>query len=1045
MSATEDRERRIEALEQQLQAAYEAVTRQPQSAREIGAHVLAAADQLDVPLLGARAKHVLGLCFTTLGSFATAQTLLNTARATFTAAVQPVAAACCRRDEAIATYFAGDLGSARQALIEALSELEAQEQAVEASRCLYWLATLENFCQDTVKASAYLDQARRQLASASTPSDLATCDFVAGMIAVRRNQSTVALQAFNSAVQQFTQLGEDISLGRVLYEQGYAFMAQEDFTAAQIAAEQARELFQKHGVHHREGMVAELLGLLAMKTHHFAAAHQFLSAAQAAYQTAKMEVWTIQALLHRANLDCYLEVWADAEQAYHEVVRRATACQAQHLVLVAESNIGIIARNEGRYDAALAHAYTALDQAEMLGRRDDAARCHRLLADIYTALHDLPRADEHAGKALALLTELSTPLSLARAQTEYAEFCLQIGEFDRAIALLDAAQQSFIGQDMPVFMAHCDLLRAQAALICGEIAQAAALVEQSLAVYAAHSMPLTHARAQMIKAAIAVMEGDDRSASRLYQDAVQILSEALPTAAVDGAVALSQIAARNRDAAARLQWSQRAMHLLQQARSRVPTEHLAGAIVEQYKTLLRSTLYLALQQEANEVALSMAEDARAQVALAWIEGQRRHEPTTYATRELASRCLALRTKIDSLQQETETTPEAGAVRLQTLAQLQRDYDETFALRRRFGTTVIPGTPTRFDWEAWRAQINQLGTPWQTLVYWLEDNHLIAWHCTPTSIHCWQRRLSAQEQWALELCTQPTYSDRAYVYNRDPQTIFTEGAAATQLACLADLLLPPALSTTLTLDTLLIIVPSGKLHTLPFATLPLQGKPLVAYAAPLITPSLQLLQRLIQQPAARSKQALAIGVEEHRSRSILPHACVEAQLVSDVGVDIWCNASATAARLRAIDQSGQLQSYRLIHLATHTWTDQRTGLAAGIAFADQDLDMVEVAHLHLDADLVVLSGCESGIGKQYPGEELVGLTFGFFQAGARAVVTNFWLVVDHDALRFMELFYAARKSGRRGPWGLADAQRRAWSLSLKPYVWAGYVWIGKPAG
>ena len=1030
-----DRDARIE---QMLNEALRLVSRRPQEA-------LTLARQGAQPGLLAQALYVQGQCLLTLGYLTTAQEQFTAAQERFTALNDSLAASICRREVGVSAFFLGQLNAAHEQLLTSLTSFTYLGQSLEQSICLRWLAQLENFRHDTSAAQRYLDAAQALLATLDDPAEQAHCSFIQGLIAARRNDRLKALELFAAAAEWFSAQGQDVLLGRVYCEQGYALLDQEQFAEARAVAQQALTIFRRHGLIHRVGVAVELLALVATYTSQFVMAHELLAEAQQVYEQANMQVMRLQALLHRANLDYYLEAWSAAREAYDRVLSGCREHGAAHLALQAESNLGLIAWKQGHYDEALARSYAALEQAQLLERPDDAARCHRQLGEIYSAVNAVPQAMTHFAEALRALATFEKPFSRARAQTEYAELFCRLKQFDQAAELLISARSAF--PDREVFAADCDRLLARVALARGDLDHAARLLAACAEVYAAHHMPLALAKITQLEGDLAQMRGDRRQAARRYQTVVQQLEASAPAEAAAATAALAQLAeqaGRTREA---LTWLKRTVRLLQQARARVPSEHLAASLSQSYIAQLDAALRLAIQQQSWTDALALAEDGRAQVVLAWVDGQRRSEPATGATLELSSRRLAIQRKIEALQAEQDGAVAADGDDLQALAQLQRDYDEALALWRRFDSLVVPHTPQPFDWEACRRQFDRFGQPWQALVYYLSDDHLIGWRCTSRGVQCWERQLTSYDRWALEVCAQPDQASREYAYERPAATLYSSSPLADPLKRLAELLLPNDLEQSLTPDTLLIIALAGPLHTLPFAVLPLQGQPLIAHATLLVTPSLHLLHALSARPVAAGQQALGIGIASHAARSPLPTACIEAALVTadDRQAILRCNAEATVGWLRQLSADARLRQFALIHFATHAWSDQRSGAQAGIALADGDLLVSDIARLDLDADLVALSMCESGVGKYYAGEEILGLSFALLQAGARAVVASLWQLDDRAALDMMQRFYSARTRGLAGPWALAAAQREAWQAGLLPYAWASYVWIGKPAG
>ena len=151
---------------------------------------------------------------------------------------------------------------------------------------------------------------------------------------------------------------------------------------------------------------------------------------------------------------------------------------------------------------------------------------------------------------------------------------------------------------------------------------------------------------------------------------------------------------------------------------------------------------------------------------------------------------------------------------------------------------------------------------------------------------------------------------------------------------------------------------------------------------------------------------------------------------------------------------ELSRYRIIHLATHGIMNLSHPELSGIVFSMVNengrpengyVGLNEIYGLNLPADLVVLSACETGIGKQIRGEGLIALTRGFMHAGAERVVASLWKVDDRATSELMSEFYKEMLVNKRKP----AAALRAAQLKLydrnpmrKPHFWAGFVLQGE---
>ncbi|MEO7672959.1 MAG: CHAT domain-containing protein [Pyrinomonadaceae bacterium] len=153
-------------------------------------------------------------------------------------------------------------------------------------------------------------------------------------------------------------------------------------------------------------------------------------------------------------------------------------------------------------------------------------------------------------------------------------------------------------------------------------------------------------------------------------------------------------------------------------------------------------------------------------------------------------------------------------------------------------------------------------------------------------------------------------------------------------------------------------------------------------------------------------------------------------------------------------SGDLAQYRYVHFATHGLMDtERPGLSALVlSTVDADgkpqdgfLRANDIYNMKLPAELVVLSACQTGLGKEVKGEGLIGLTRGFMYAGARRVVVSLWSVNDKATSDLMTKFYRGMlKHNERPAAALRAAQIEMWKQKKwqSPYYWAAFTMQGE---
>jgi CHAT domain-containing protein len=158
--------------------------------------------------------------------------------------------------------------------------------------------------------------------------------------------------------------------------------------------------------------------------------------------------------------------------------------------------------------------------------------------------------------------------------------------------------------------------------------------------------------------------------------------------------------------------------------------------------------------------------------------------------------------------------------------------------------------------------------------------------------------------------------------------------------------------------------------------------------------------------------------------------------------------------RVTATSEELSQYRIIHFATHGLLNSQHPELSGIVLSlvdaqgkpqDGFLRLHEIYNLKLPAELVVLSACQTGLGKEIKGEGLVGLTRGFMYAGAARVMASLWKVDDRATAELMKQFYQGMvKDGLRPAAALRAAQVAMWKQQRwqEPYYWAAFVLQGE---
>jgi CHAT domain-containing protein/tetratricopeptide (TPR) repeat protein len=289
---------------------------------------------------------------------------------------------------------------------------------------------------------------------------------------------------------------------------------------------------------------------------------------------------------------------------------------------------------------------------------------------------------------------------------------------------------------------------------------------------------------------------------------------------------------------------------------------------------------------------------------------------------------------------------------------------------------------------------------------------------------------------------------------------------------------------------ILVVGDGALQYLPFAALPVPGHP--TNAVPMLVehevvglPSASVLAVLRRQSRTRTPPGRAVAVladpvfepDDPRLEAVggpdgsedlrgdaaregsrgFPRLAATRQearaIVAAAPPGLTLQAIGFDAS-RAVAMSPELSRYRIVHFATHGIVDNESPGLSGIALSMYDargrprdgfLRLHDIYGLDLPVELVVLSACDTALGKQLRGEGLVGMVRGFMHAGAQRVVASLWKVDDEATGELMRRFYLEMFRENRSPAAaLRQAQLALWRERRwrSPFYWAAFVLQGE---
>ena len=251
---------------------------------------------------------------------------------------------------------------------------------------------------------------------------------------------------------------------------------------------------------------------------------------------------------------------------------------------------------------------------------------------------------------------------------------------------------------------------------------------------------------------------------------------------------------------------------------------------------------------------------------------------------------------------------------------------------------------------------------------------------------------------------------------------------------------------------LLIVPYGALHLLPFHILWSGGQYMIERFELSYVPSASIAIHCERREISRQRSGSGRDGREPLADAwaglavtdpAIPQAPAEvmAAATSFANAQLFLEKDATRAGLRLAAQHADI-----LHIATHGLFRADNPFFSALKLDDGWINVREIYQLPLVARLVVLSACDSGLGRVRGGDELIGLVRGFFGAGAQGLIASLWTVNDASAARLMQDFYHELTAAQVEEWSparaLRAAQKRALARGEHPYFWASFYMVGR---
>jgi tetratricopeptide (TPR) repeat protein len=862
-----------------------------------------------------------------------------------------------------------------------------------------------------------------------------------------------ALAALDAAAAAFTALGDGAHAAQTQVPKLMALSVLGRHDEALACAQATLAGFVAAGDERSAGKIELNLGtLLFRQDRHADAARHYRSAAQRFAAAGERE----QAVLADIGLANALTWLGEADEALRVNERARAAADALGLAVPAAQALGSIGQlelNRGqpqRALPALAAACRLLERAGGLPQR--LAEAEISLADAYLAVCLLPEAVALYDRVAARCAQHAMPAEQARARLQRAQALARLGEAARARADLHEARALFGAQDNPASAALAALHLAALDLHAGAAAAAQAGAQAAAAVFDAQALPGWRCEAEVLAAEACAAAGDAAQARARFQTALALPGAAAHTDARCrlGLAALERAAGRPEAALALLE---QALADYEAQRAALPGDEFRTAYGADAAAASDALVELcgqwpgAAPEAAAERLWQAIERARARaLALGLGRGDGRADSATDpATDALRVRLRQARERAAAAVADGD--PGALAALGAQVRALERQLLEAHRVAQAAaavgavagaspstldpGRVADPPLPTLAalraalaDDEAW-VQYHRLPGRWIAVVVRRDGLHVARGDATGYDERLGRLRFQLE---AMRGASPALHAHAAQLLARTQRHL---------QALHAQVWAP--LAAAVGAARRVYVAPHGSLHYLPWAALHDGRQWLVEQHELVQVPSAAVWLAARQRPPPRYRSLLALG----HGGAALPQVEAELRAVAAafaataVPVALHLGAAATAAALRA-----GVAAADVVHLACHAEFRADSPYFSALHLADGDLTLRDAAALPLQASLVTLSACETGLSRVAPGDELVGLVRGFLLAGAPAVLASLWTVDDASTAELMQRFYTALCAGARPAAALRAAQSALATAGRHPFHWAAFALHGR---
>jgi CHAT domain-containing protein len=866
-----------------------------------------------------------------------------------------------------------------------------------------------------------------------------------GHVLYIRGKYKQAIGEYERALAIFESLKRDLDVARTISGALQSLIYDGQYQRAFQLGARARSIFQAHNDRLRLARLDSNIANVYYRQDRF---HE----AAALYEKAHREFLEIGEPLDVAavlrNLGtCYISLneFNKAEEAYRAGREYCLEHGFSLLVAEADYNVAYLHYLRGEYLRAIDLYDQTRVLCERLGDRYHRALCDLDESEIYLELNLTEGGEELARAAFNEFTNLGMNYEAAKAAAFSAMAISQQGHYRDALVIFDEARELFVREHNQLWPALIDLYKALVLYEAGDDDQAEDLALSALEYFGTSLLPAKAAVCELLLAAIEIRGSDPEEARRHCSAALSRLLHVESPAVYQAYFMLGQAEESSGNTELARQAYEKAYHKLEDLRSHLGKEELKIAFLKNklavYEGLVVTSLAVHSRVCTEHDTFAYIEQAKSR-SLADLIAFRSsslsargaaHSPAMAQFRELHEK---LNWTYHQIELEELNQSAASKERIRQLRDQGRHYEDAMvrvfsqlqSVDRDFANLQSGNTVSARD--------IQKAVPANTLLveFYAARNTFYACLVSQKQLKIIPVSdvLPVREKLRL-LQLQLAKFRLGDEYIRTLEKPLLQATQA-HLEELYDLLIKP-LRGQLEAEHL-VVVPHSFLHYLPFHALSDGSRYLIDDFTISYAPSGSIFALCQNAPSPENgSESLVMAVADARAPYIEEEGRFVAQAMGHAR--LFLGDEATEQQLKEFGPRS-----RFIHIATHGYFRQDNPMFSSIRLGNSLLSLFDLYQLELNAEMVTLSGCGTGMNAVIGGDELIGLVRGLLYAGARTLMVSLWEVHDQSTAEFMRDFYTSYRQTSNKASALRHALVNLRQKRAHPYYWAAFSLVGK---